>query len=145
MHAGIDPGRCVLVPDPGPDAGEALGALVDGFDVVAVGPCTAINDRDRRALSQRVRHRGAVLLSTQRWAGSEVTLSATKRSGQGLVSHGRLLAEELTVASSGRGLGAGRTRRLRISIAEDRSHLEDQNVTTSRSDVAQPRRSRGAG
>jgi len=59
LDAGVDPSRCVMVPDPGSDAGAVLGAVADGFDVVVVGACTALSDRDRRALSQRVRHRGA--------------------------------------------------------------------------------------
>lgn len=63
LAAGIDPSRLVLVPDPGPTAGSVLGALVDGFDVVVLGPCPALSSRERRSIAQRVRHRGAVLLS----------------------------------------------------------------------------------
>lgn len=123
LDAGVDPSRCVMVPDPGPDAGAVLGALADGVDVVVVGACTALSDRDRRALSQRVRHRGAVLLSTRPWSGSEITLTVTRRSGEGLGTHGRLVAEDLTVTSSGRGLGAGRTRRVRVGRGDGDARL----------------------
>lgn len=123
LDAGVDPARCVMVPDPGPDAGAVLGAVADGFDVVVVGACTALSDRDRRALSQRVRHRGAVLLSTRPWSGSEITLTVTGRAGAGLGTHGRLVAEDLTVTSSGRGLGAGRTRRVRVGRGDGDARL----------------------
>ncbi|GMA31080.1 hypothetical protein GCM10025875_10720 [Litorihabitans aurantiacus] len=114
LDTGLDPARCALVPDPGPDAAGVLGALTDGFDVVVVGERVALGERDRRALAQRVRHRGAVLLSARPWPGSEVTLTVTRRAGGGLRTHGRLVSEDLTVTSSGRGLGAGRTRRVQI-------------------------------
>lgn len=123
LDVGVDPSRCVMVPDPGPDAGAVLGAVADGFDVVVVGACTALSDRDRRALSQRIRHRGAVLLSTRPWAGSEVTLTVTGRTGEGLGTHGRLVSEDLTVTSSGRGLGAGRTRRVRVGRGDGDARL----------------------
>lgn len=123
LDAGLDSARCALVPDPGPTAGEVLGAIVDGFDVVVIGECAALNDRDRRALSQRVRHRGAVLLSALPWPGSEVTLTVTRRSGRGLATHGRLVAEELTVTSTGQGLGAGRTRQVAIASGPDDTRL----------------------
>jgi hypothetical protein len=123
LDAGVDPSRCVMVPDPGPDAGAVLGAVADGFDVVVVGACTALSDRDRRALSQRVRHRRAVLLSTRPWSGSEITLTVTGRAGAGLGTHGRLVAEDLTVTSSGRGLGAGRTRRVRVGRGDGDARL----------------------
>ncbi|WP_146197027.1 hypothetical protein [Serinibacter arcticus] len=123
LDAGVDPDRCVMVPDPGPAAAAVLGALTDGFDVVVVGACSALDERDRRAVSQRVRHRGAVLLSTGPWPGSETTLTVEGRTGAGLDSHGRLVAEELVVTSSGRGLGSGRTRRVRVGQDDGATRL----------------------
>lgn len=116
LDAGIDPARCAVIPRPGPDAAAVLSAVTDGFDVVVVGHCTALNERDRRSISQRVRHRGAVLLSSRPWLGSDVTLTVTSRAGRGLTSRGRLVAEELEVTGTGRGAGGGAPRRARMHV-----------------------------
>src|SRR5699024_7127411 len=57
--AGLDLARVVAVPRPGPDAAGVLGALVDGFDVLLVGPCPHLGPAGRRSLSARLRQRGA--------------------------------------------------------------------------------------
>lgn len=138
LDAGIDPARCVVVPTPGPDAAAVLAAVTDGFDVVVVGPCSALNERDRRSISQRVRHRGAVLLSNRPWPGSELTLTVTARAGRGLTTRGRLVAEELEVSSTGRGAGAGTARRSHVRIVrqDGATHLltgrEDDALAPSR-------------
>ncbi|WP_454301855.1 hypothetical protein [Salana multivorans] len=103
LAAGIDPSRLVLVPDPGPTAGAVLGALVDGFDVVVLGPCPALSSRERRSIAQRVRHRGAVLLSSAPWPEATLRLAAIERSSGGIAEQGRLTSVGVVVDVSGRG------------------------------------------
>lgn len=106
FDAGLDPARVVLVPEPGPNAVEVLGAVVDGFDVVLVGEGAALQDRDRRALSQRVRHRGALLVSSAPWPGAEVTFVTENITWNGLSVVGRVTGGNFLISSTGRGIGA---------------------------------------
>ncbi|MFC4556429.1 hypothetical protein [Georgenia faecalis] len=109
-EAGLDLARVVMVPRPGPDAPAVLGALVDGFDVLVVGDCRALSDRDRRLLGSRLRSRESVLLTTRPWPGSDLVLQADQGKYHGL-GHGWgvLQGREMTVRARGRALGAGRT------------------------------------
>ncbi|GAA1868860.1 hypothetical protein [Myceligenerans crystallogenes] len=63
--AGCELSRTLCVPDPGPDAPAVVAALLDGMDLVVVGPRTALHDADRRRLTARARERGAVLIAAQ--------------------------------------------------------------------------------
>lgn len=105
--AGVALGRTVLVPAPGPDAPAALAALLDGMDVVVVGPGAALLDADRRRLAARARERGAVLLAQASWPGAHVTLDARGGTWSG-VDHGAgwLRRRTLRVRRTGRGAAA---------------------------------------
>lgn len=118
VEAGLDLEHTVLVPAPGPDAAAVLGALVDGFDVVVVGRCPALSERDRRAVLTRIRTREAVLLSTA-WPQAHVRLSAdaTTWFGAGAGS-GVLTSGEVTVVAHARGAGAARVARMRMTGAQ---------------------------
>ena len=59
---GVDLSRLALVPNPGGDAATVLSALVDGVDIVVLGPGLALVDADRRRLMARARERGTVLI-----------------------------------------------------------------------------------
>jgi hypothetical protein len=110
-QSGVELDRLALVPAPGPDAPIVLAALVDGVDVVVVGPQVALTDADRRRLVSRARDRGAVLLSTSAWAGAHLVLSASPAGWSGLgAGHGHLRSQRLTVTRGGRG-GAARPHR----------------------------------
>lgn len=74
--AGLSVERTVVIPAPGPDAPTAIGALADGVDVLVLGDCPALRDRDRHSLSGRLRARDALLLSAAPWPGARVTLRA---------------------------------------------------------------------
>lgn len=131
--AGCDLARTLVVPLPagsGVDASAVLAALIDGMDVVVVGPEVALLDQDRRRLTARARERGTVLLavlptpalsagylssrnvstgqipSTQGW-GAQVVLEATEGAWAG-IDHGAgwLRQRTLRVRRTGRGSAA---------------------------------------
>ncbi|WP_278237251.1 hypothetical protein [Isoptericola sp. AK164] len=105
--AGIDLARTVVVPAPGPDAPAVLAALLDGMDVVVVGPQAALTDADRRRLAARARQRDAVLVATGRWAGAHVTLDARGGAWTGVdAGAGWLRRRTLRVLRTGRGAAA---------------------------------------
>ncbi|MGI5191224.1 hypothetical protein ACQEVI_24010 [Promicromonospora sp. CA-289599] len=65
--AGCDLARTLVVPLPagsGVDAPAVLAALIDGMDIVVIGPEVALLDQDRRRLTTRARDRGTVLVAT---------------------------------------------------------------------------------
>ena len=113
---GLDLDRLVLVPTPGPDAALVVGALLDGMDLVVVGPQAALVDVDRRRLSARARERSRVLLSTAPWPGASVVLTAGTSRWEGLDrGHGRLRSRLLWVQRDGRG-AAARGRRVEVMV-----------------------------
>lgn len=106
---GVDLERLALVPRPGSQAPLVVAALVDGMDVVVVGPDVALLDSDRRALAARARDRGTVILSTTTWPGARLGLNVSGVRWRGLgVGTGRLRSRELLVERVGRGVGAQR-------------------------------------
>jgi hypothetical protein len=99
--------RVALVPAPGPDGPTVVAALLDGVDVVVVGPQAGLDDADRRRLSARARERSAVVLATTPWPGAHVVLTAQGSRWEGLGrGEGRLRTRRLTVQRSGRGTAA---------------------------------------
>jgi len=106
-QAGVALDRLALVPRPGADAAAVLAALVDGLDVVVVGPDVALGEADRRRLSSRARERGAVLLPTVAWAGASAVLTVEQARWTGVgAGDGRLRTHSLRVARTGRGSAA---------------------------------------
>ncbi len=102
--AGADLDRVVLVPRPGPDAALAISALVDGLDVVVVGPDAALTDPDRRRLAARARERGALLVAAGTWPGAHVALTVTGGGWSGADrGAGWLRRRTLVVERAGRG------------------------------------------
>lgn len=106
-QAGVALDRLALVPRPGADAAAVLAALVDGLDVVVVGPDVALPEADRRRLSARARERGAVLLPTVAWTGASTVLTVEQARWTGVgAGDGRLRTHSLRVARAGRGSAA---------------------------------------
>jgi len=117
--AGLALDRVAVVPAPGPDAAAVVGALTDGFDVLVVGRCPALGERDRRSIAARVRTRGAVLLSTHDWPGAHLVLRTTRSGWEGLgQGWGHLVDQELTVRAAGRG-GATVAREVHVRVGPD--------------------------
>jgi len=108
-QAGLDLDRLAMVPSPGPDAPAVVAALLDGLDVVVVGPEARLTDADRRRLAARARDRGAVLMPTYAWPGAGTTLVVEGGRWTGVgTGDGWLRAHRLRVTRTGRGVGAER-------------------------------------
>jgi hypothetical protein len=106
-QAGVALDRLAVVPRPGLDAPTVVAALLDGVDVVVVGPEAALTDADRRKLSARARDRGSVLLSTRDWPGAGVVLTVESGRWTGVdAGEGRLRTHELRLVRTGRGSAA---------------------------------------
>jgi hypothetical protein len=101
---GIDLARLALVPDPGEQWQSAVGALIDGLDLIVVAASGSVQDGDARALMARARRRGCVLVPTRPWPGCDLMLSAGSSRWCGLgAGRGRLRLQEMTVTAAGRG------------------------------------------
>ncbi|WP_421741752.1 hypothetical protein [Cellulomonas sp.] len=106
-QAGVSLDRLAVVPRPGLEAPTVVAALLDGVDVVVVGPEAALTDTDRRKLSARARDRGSVLLSTADWPGAGVVLTVESGRWTGVdAGEGRLRTHEIRLVRTGRGSAA---------------------------------------
>ena len=106
-QAGVSLDRLAVVPRPGLEAPTVVAALLDGVDVVVVGPEAALTDTDRRKLSARARDRGSVLLSTVDWPGAGVVLTVESGRWTGIdAGEGRLRTHEIRLLRTGRGSAA---------------------------------------
>src|SRR5699024_11398438 len=116
------------VPDPGPDPASVVSVLLDGLDLVLVGPDVAVVAPSRaRVLAGRVRAAGAVLLVGSDWPGSELTLAGRHCRYGGLgAGAGRLSAVSTLVRCSGRAVPpAHRTSADRKSTRLNSSHVSN--------------------
>ena len=105
--AGLELDRVALVREPGPDAPTVIAALLDGVDVVVLGPQVTLLGSDRRRLAARARERGAVLATTTPWPGAHVSLDARGGSWSGVdQGAGWLRRRTLSVLRTGRGAAA---------------------------------------
>jgi hypothetical protein len=113
-EAGVAVDRLVLVPHPGPDWVDAVGALLDGLDIVAVGTPGGVAPRLATRIAARARQRGSILVAMGAWPGADVVLRAVHGSWHGLGEGvGRLRRREIEIVASGRG-AAARARRARL-------------------------------
>lgn len=112
-EAGVALERFVLVA-PGDRPATVVAALLDGFDVVLLGPSARVGQRDARRLVSRTREREAVLVvaDRSRWAESpDVRFTVVRSEWEGVGrGHGHLRARRAEVVSQGRRTG-GRERR----------------------------------
>ena len=104
--AGLDPGRLVLVPDPGRGWPQVVASLLDGFDIVLLRPPEQPPAPLRRKLEAAARRYGSVLLVAGDWPGAQTRLQVTSEEWIGIgAGHGRLRARKARVIASGRGAG----------------------------------------
>jgi len=116
-EAGVDLARLALVPAPGRAWARVVGALMDGFDLVAVRPPGQRSAADARALTGRARHHGAVLMSLGPWPGADVRLAPTGMVWEGLGrGYGRLRSRRMRVRVAGRGAIAGRPADVEVQL-----------------------------
>src|SRR5699024_7531528 len=107
---GIDLRRLVLIPEPGPQAAGVLAAIVDGFDVVAVGAGAVLRPGQRRRLLGRARTQRTAVFAPWREMPTRLAVERTAWTGVGS-GGGYLRQRRLTVRRSGRRgerLGRGR-------------------------------------
>ena len=84
-----------------------MSALIDGVDIVVVAAPTSVAQGTVRALVNKARKRGTVLVPAAAWPGSDLVIKATAQRWIGLGrGHGRLRRQELDVRTSGRGRAA---------------------------------------
>jgi hypothetical protein len=115
-EVGVDLARLALIPAPGKAWSRVVGALFDGFDLVAVRPPERFTPGDARALAGRARHHGSVLVSLGPWPGADLRLSCDDLAWDGLgPGHGRLRSRRMQVSARGRGVpGAERSVQLHL-------------------------------
>ncbi|MGQ0624705.1 MAG: hypothetical protein ACT4PP_08695 [Sporichthyaceae bacterium] len=111
-ETGIALSRLALIPAPGKEWARAAGALLDGFDVVAVQAPGDLTAATARSLSARARGQGAVLVSFGPWPGADQRLASAAARWEGLGDgFGRLRARRMLVQCTGRGSAGGGVRR----------------------------------
>jgi hypothetical protein len=107
---GVDLERIALVPHPGAELVAVLSALVDGFDLVVLGPSLAsgVQPQLARRLASRARNRGTVVLTVGPWPGADLELTVSDRRWHGLTQdgYGHLKARDVVATSRGRGAAA---------------------------------------
>jgi hypothetical protein len=113
-EAGVAVQRLALVPHPGPEWVDAVGALIEGLDIVALATPTGVAPALATRVAAKVRQRGAVLIALGSWPGADVGLDVGGGSwhgmGQGV---GRLRQREVEIVAAGRG-AAARQRQARL-------------------------------
>jgi hypothetical protein len=107
IDIGIDPGRLLLVAEPGESWAQVVASLLDGCDIVLLRPPDRPSPQLRRKLEATARRHGSVLLVAGSWDGALARLRITAHQWAGLgPGHGRLRARKVRVLSEGRGAGA---------------------------------------
>jgi hypothetical protein len=106
VDAGLDPGRLVLISDPGRSWPQVIASLLDGFDIVLLRLAEQPPAQLRRKLEAAARRYGSVLLVAGDWPGAQVRLLVAEEEWTGIgAGHGRLRARKVYVVASGRGAG----------------------------------------
>jgi hypothetical protein len=103
---GLDPGRLLLVPEPGRGWPQVVASLLDGFDVVLLRPPDQPSAQLRQKLEAAARRYGSVLVVAGDWPGAQARLAVTDAQWTGIgAGHGRLRARRVRIVSAGRGAG----------------------------------------
>jgi hypothetical protein len=105
-EAGLDPGRLLLVPQPGPGWAQVVASLLDGFDIVLLRLPEQPSAQLRRKLEAAARRYGSALVVAGDWPGAQSRLLLADSEWTGIgAGHGRLQARKAQVVASGRGGG----------------------------------------
>jgi hypothetical protein len=105
--AGLDPGRMLLIADPGPGWPQVVASLLDGCELMLLRPPDRPPALVRRRLEATVRRFGGVLVVAGEWDGAQTRLLVTRQEWTGIgTGHGRLRARRVQVVADGRGAAA---------------------------------------
>jgi hypothetical protein len=105
--AGLDPGRMLLIADPGPGWPQVVASLLDGCELVLLRPPDRPSAQMRRRLEATVRRFGGVLVVAGDWDGAQTRLLVAHQEWAGIgAGHGRLRARRAQVVADGRGAAA---------------------------------------
>ena len=105
--AGLDPGRMLLIPDPGAHWPQVVASLLDGCELVLVRPPGRPPAQVRTRLAATLRRCGGVLVVAGGWEGAQARLLVARQEWAGIgTGHGRLRACRVQVAADGRGAAA---------------------------------------
>ncbi|MBD8506477.1 hypothetical protein HT102_08270 [Hoyosella sp. G463] len=103
---GADLRRIALVPHPGQDPAQIISVLLEGMDLVVIGPGSqGVAPARARAINARLRGKKTVLavLGTE-WPGARTTIAGHVRRYAGVSrGRGRLRSHELLITVQGRG------------------------------------------
>ena len=104
---GLDAGRTLLVPEPGPAWPQVVASLLDGCEIVLLRPPARASAQVRQRLEATLRRGRGVLLVAGDWPGAQVRLRVVTQRWTGLGDgHGRLRACCAEVVADGRGEAA---------------------------------------
>ncbi|WP_233223460.1 hypothetical protein [Amycolatopsis sp. CA-128772] len=114
---GVELDRLALVPSPGAELVAVVSALIDGFDLVVLGPAAVrgVQPQLARRLAGQLRNRGAVLVAAGPWPGADLELHVSKRRWRGLTDGGFGHLEFCDVVATGRG-AAVRSRSVELRL-----------------------------
>jgi hypothetical protein len=105
--AGLDPGRMLLIAEPGPGWPQVVASLLDGCELVLLRPPDRPSAQLRRRLEATVRRFGGVLVVAGDWDGAQTRLFVTHQEWTGIgVGHGRLRGRRVQVVAEGRGVAS---------------------------------------
>jgi hypothetical protein len=106
-EAGVAVERLALIPRPGPDWVDTVGALLDGLDIVVVATPSGVAPALATRLAAKTRQRGGVLIPVGTWPGADLILEVESSSWHGLgTGLGRLRRRSVEVVAHGRGAAA---------------------------------------
>src|SRR6266567_1895827 len=104
---GLDAGRTLLVPDPGPSWPQVVASLLDGCELVLLRPPARAPAQVRQRLEATLRRGRGVLLVAGDWPGAQLRLRVASQRWTGLGDgHGRLRACCAEITADGRGEAA---------------------------------------
>ena len=107
VDAGLDPGRMLLIADPGPGWPQVVASLLDGCELMLLRPPDRPPALVRRRLEATVRRFGGVLVVAGEWDGAQTRLLVARQEWTGIgAGHGRLRARRVQVVADGRGAAA---------------------------------------
>jgi hypothetical protein len=102
--AGLDPGRLLLIAEPGSGWPQVVASLLDGCEIVLLCPPDRPSAQVRRKLEATIRRYGGVLVVAGDWDGAQTRLLVARQEWTGIGDgHGRLSARRVQVVATGRG------------------------------------------